>query len=255
MAKATALSIEDAWNSVALEERLELVANCQAKGVTAALCFALYMSAIAYGFDQIVMLAFAAAGALLVCPAYAAKKWREYKPALIIKYLAAHSVCRRYAYGLKFPSYSLVLLFRAELNEEFASSEVESFYLKQRSKELGHEILEYQPIPVWVALLRGGVVIISEQRGGAKLEYASSISGISEVVLEEDPKQLGSQIVRMTSTGISKNRKVWLTSRYPGGLYVFERHLNRLYFEYKAALKKDEQLRLALSQSNAAHQS
>ena len=249
MAKSSALSIDDAWNSVALEERLELVTNCQARGIAAALCFGLYMSAISYGFDQIMLLGFAAAGSLLVFPVYAAKKWREQKPVLIMKYLAAHTVCRRYAYGLKFSSYNLVLLFRAELNEEFVSMEEQNRYLKQRSIELGQEILEYEPIAVWVALLRGGVVMISEQRGGAKLEYASTISGINEAALEEDPQRLGTKLVRMSSSGLARNRKISLTSRYPGVLYVFERQLKRLNVEHKSAEARDEQLRIALSQS------
>ena len=66
---------------------------------------------------------------------------------------------------------------------------------------------------------------------------------------EEDPQRLGTKLVRMSSSGLARNRKISLTSRYPGVLYVFERQLKRLNVEHKSAEARDEQLRIALSQS------
>ncbi len=248
MRQISAPGIEDAWNSVTLEERLDLVAKCQAQGVHAALCFGLYMSCVAYGFDEISLLIFAAAGSFLVCPVYAAKKWRQAKPALIMRYLAAHTVCRRYAYGLKFHNYKLVILFRATLHEAFDNPEDEHRYLAQRSKELHMDLANYEPIEVWVALLRGGIVMLSEQRGGAKLEYCCPITNQLQSKTESNPERPGTQLVRLSAAaGTTKGRAVWLTSRYPGALYVFDRQLNRLAYELQEARERDEQIRLALT--------
>ncbi len=252
MANASAPSIEDAWNSVALEERLELVAQCQAQGVHAALCFALYMSCIAYGFDQIFFLLFALAGSFLVFPVYAAKKWRQAKPALIMRYLAAHAVCRRYAYGLKFSNYNLVLLFRATLHEQFTNPEQEQLHLAKRGKELGVDLGNNDPIDVWVALLRGGVVILSEQRGGAKLEYCASLMNNLQSKAEPNLEVPGTQLVRLSTTsGNTKDRKVWLTSRYSGALYVFDKQLNRLSYEQKETREREELIRIAIGKRSS----
>ena len=70
------LNINNAWNAVALEERLELISKAQAQGTVAAVASFFLMGAIAYGFDQIWLLAAGAISAFLAFPLFANHRWR-----------------------------------------------------------------------------------------------------------------------------------------------------------------------------------
>lgn len=229
MARGSALSISHAWNSVALEERLELVSKCQADGIIASLVFAFMMGAVAYGFDKFFLLTVAIAGAILIMPMFSSYSWRKGKPALILQYLAARSIARRYAYGFNVSDLDIVLIFRGEMLEQFVSDEEEFAYRSTQEVDLEHS--SARNIPVWVCLMRGGLVLMSEKAGGAKLEFVTSI--VREMSCEPTVTEEGvpTGAISVSGTGPSKGRRVSVSSRYPGAMYVFEKHLRRLIEE------------------------
>lgn len=240
--KSQPFGAAEAWNAVSPEERLDLISQAHAEGVSAAFAFAMLMSSIAYGFDKIWLLWFAAAGALLVMPLFASYAWRRGKPTLILQYLAARSVARRYAFGAKVPDLDLVLIFRGEYKELFENAE-EEFKAQRGNVDFNASNREF--VPVWIALMRGGIVIMSERLGGARLEFISNISSnleFREAELAEDPDEDGWIIV---GTGLSVGRKVLLKSKHKASLYVFSKRVEQLLVEVREVQQKLDALRRA----------
>ncbi len=229
MAKSAALSVQHAWNSVALEERLELVSKCQADGLLAALTFTFMMGAVAYGFDKIYLLLGALLAATLIMPMFSSHTWRRGKPALILQYLAARSIARRYAYGFGITDLDIVLIFRGTMARQFITPEDEMAYMSNEDVELDTQTQGDKQ--VWICLMRAGLVLLSEKNGGAKMEFCSQIAQdtVCHQMRDENGQLTGALTV--TGSGQAKGRKVVLSSRHAGAMYVFEKQLLRLVQE------------------------
>lgn len=236
MAQTEALSIERAWHSVSLEERLELIARSQAQGILAAFALVAFIGAAAYGFDKIWLLAASFVGALMVMPMFSSYSWRRGKPELILKYLSVRSVARRYAYSLSITDLDIILIFQGEMADQFTSEEDKFVQLSARDTEFGDSRTGSRP--VWICLLRGGVILLSEKPGGARPEFITQILPDTSVrrAKAEDDAPDGALII--SAGGQQKGRQVILWSRYAAALYVFERWLTRLIDETVEAHQK-----------------
>jgi len=229
MASNTALSVDSAWNSVALEERLELVSKCQADGFIAALTFTFMMGSVAYGFDRIYLLLGSLFGAMIIMPMFSSHSWRKGKPALILSYLAARSMARRYGYTSNISDLDVVLMFKGEMSQEFLREEDRLNQMVGKGMELDQ--VAQSKLSVWICLLRGGVVLLAERAGGAKLEYSTPIGRemICTILKDEEGNPTGE--ISIVGIAHSKGKKVTLSSRFPAAFYVFERQLKRLIEE------------------------
>jgi hypothetical protein len=236
------LSIDEVWNTVALEERLELISRSHAQGAIAASVFMVYMGAVAYGFDQIWLLPAALFGAMLVFSLFSTYVWRRGKPQLILSYLAVRSVARRYAYGYGIPELDVILIFRGQMREIF-----EEGGLAEQKQAVDLDSSGVGDRDVWICLLRGAVMILSERPGGAKLDFVSQVSEEIECrkPTAKDGDDLPDRTIIVHGAGISRGRRVALFSRYAGALYVFEKQLQGLIFEHRHAVEKLENLRKA----------
>lgn len=239
------LNVDNAWNAVSLEERLELIAKCQAFGILAASMVFIFVGAIAYGFDQIWLLLAGVAMAVIAMPAFASYSWRRHKPTLILNYLAVRSVARRYAYGYVLPELGFVIIFRGRITRIFSSKEEEELFKQQQEVDLDDQSNAHMSKDVWICLLRGGIIALSEQKGGARLEYITAIS--PNVVMRKGKREDGFSEDDIIVEGIGNmpGRKVVIQSKYPGTLYVFERKLARLIEN-----SKDSVIRLAAQWQN-----
>ncbi|MCC6932056.1 MAG: hypothetical protein IT292_02230 [Deltaproteobacteria bacterium] len=224
-----ALSVDEAWNSVALEERIELISRAQANGVLAAICFILVAGSLGYGWDQIWLLWGGVIASFLVLPLFTSRSWRKRKPVVILSYLAARSVARRYAYGYGIRDLDIILIFRGTMEEQYTSEEDKAFARKDETFdfETGYQ----DKRDVWICLLRGGIVAISERMGGAKLEYTTMLDKDTQCEVHEAKDINDTTIVTVKGSGKAKGRQVVFTSNYPGALYVFHRQLARLIVE------------------------
>lgn len=236
------VSIDNAWQSVALEERLELISRSQATGVLASVAAMSLMGSIAYGFDQIWLLAAGFSSCIFVFPLFSSYCWRREKPGLILAYLAVRAVARRYAYGYNIPDLDIVLIYRGLMKEIFINREDEELAKQREYVELDRAPSEYKN--VWIVLMRGGVVILSEKLGGAKLEFLTPITHESTLeqpsANEELPYERALQLDGMHG---AKGRTVIITTKYPGAQYVFEKRFLALVEEQKAAEETRERLR------------
>ena len=225
------LSVDNAWNAVALEERLELLSRAHAHGILAGLGSFALLGSIAYGFDQIYLLGGGALIAFFVVPMFMSYSWRRGKPAMILAYLAARTVARRYAFGYKMLDLDVVLIYRGTMREVYKDRESEEM-VRQR-QEVGFNVEVDGEKEVWITLLRGSVVIMSERDGGAKLEFITAINN-DTVVRKARPDEGGTESsLVVEGVTISKGRVIMLNSKALGAQYVFEKQLGRLIVEYK----------------------
>lgn len=238
--KNLALSIDDAWNSVALEERLELISRAQADGILAACAAVLLVGTIAYGFDEIYLLLAGLALGPFVFSLFSSYSWRRGRPALILAYLAVRTVARRYGYGYNLPDLDIVLIYRGRMREVFATKEDAAI-----SRQLHNTESETaaEDKAVWICLLRGGIILLSEKPGGAKLEFITAVT--PELVCErfDSDNELPDSTLVIEGTGSSRGRKVLVWSSSIGAQYVFERRVQALVDEASATVERLEKLR------------
>ncbi|HMO18257.1 MAG TPA: hypothetical protein PKA63_13345 [Oligoflexia bacterium] len=241
MAGGSGVAIDDIWQSVALEERLELISKCQASGFLAATANLMVVGSIAYGFDQIWLLAAAVASSFFVFPLFSSFTWRSGKPSLILAYLAVRTMARRYGYSFDLPNLDIILIFKGEYKELFDTKEQEELY-KQKQKVDFDNISELSR-KVWVVLMRGGVLVMSERRGGAKLEFISTISHESTIKNTEENIDPSERACIIEGVAQSKGRKILLKSRHKGAHYVFEKQFGTLIEECLKTQESIEKLR------------
>ena len=234
-------SVEGVWNSVCLEERLELIASAQATGVIASLAALLLVGSIAYGFDQIWLLVAGVASSIFVFPLFSSYSWRRGKPALILAYLAVRAVGRRYAYGYHVDDLDIILIYRGQMKEVFADREQEELAKRTVGTEFEARVGEFRD--VWIMLLRGAVVLLSEKAGGAKLEYLTHVT--AETVLRDVGKVEDSadHALVVEGVGAAKGKIVMISSKYQGAHYVFRKQLAFLIEEAQAWALSQERLR------------
>jgi hypothetical protein len=219
------LSIEDAWNSVALEERIELIARSQAFGLACAMACLLAIGSMAYGLDQPLLLFGAVLGAITIGPVFSSRHWRKNKPATIMEYLAVRSIARRYAVGFNIREVDIVLIFKGTIKELLSQQELEQI---AETQAFSQEIPSDAKIPVWICLFRGGVVVLSEHIGGAKLECVS-VFGPDMSYRDPGPADGASDnAIVLGGIGDGRSRTLLLDSKYRAALYVFKRRALKL---------------------------
>lgn len=233
---AGVLSIDRAWQSVSLEERLELISRAKAQGLMAGLAFVLLMGTVAYGFDKIWLLAGGGLGSTLIMPLFTSHSWRRGKPELILNYLAVRSVARRYAYGYGLANLDIIIIFRGMMEERFQSMEEEQ--MKKEREEINVESTPQDKKEVWICLMRGALVILSPRLGGAKLEFVAAVAVDLVCRRSKSVDHASEEALVIIGSSPNPGRTVVLTSNYPAALYVFEKQILRLIAEANEVKKR-----------------
>jgi len=236
---AETLSLEQVWQAVALEERLELVTKAKADGILAAVGFLLLIGSIAYGFDAILLLGLGSIFSILVVPIFSGYSWRRNKPILVLEYLAARTIARKFAQLSRFDDLGLYFIFRGQAKPVFASEEEEALVRQSDRVELDSTDGFRD---CWVCLLGGGLVVISESSKGARLEFCGSFSSdlnIRPATTEEDASE-GAFVVNQENSN-KKTKSLLVRSRYRGALYVFDKRFQHL-------LKEEQERRLRIEE-------
>lgn len=233
----SALSINYAWNSVPVEERLDILSKAHASGLMAGIGSMLVMGTIGYGFDNIWVLATGIGLGFFLVPMFSSYSWRRNKPAAILAYLAARAVSRRYAYGHDCTDLEVVLIYRGEFKELFDNREEEE--LERQRLDMSANI--YRKKTVWISLLRGAIVVLSERKGGAKLEFYSPITNDVKVRKATANEDISDSAVIIEGIGNAEGRTILLDSPSRGAQYVFEKQLGRLIYNYRSPFARREE--------------
>lgn len=235
------LAIDEIWQSVSLEERLELISRSHASGFLSATFTVFILGSVAYGLDKIWLLAVAFGFAFFTFPLFSSHTWRTGKPSLILAYLAVRTVARRYAYAFDLTNIDIILIYRGQMKEIIESTE-EQYQRQKNQVDYGSQYNDYTP--VWIVLMRSGVIIMSERTGGAKLEFLTPILHDTRLEEYEDEdfssREVGSLL---HGSGANKGRSVILKTNYKGAHYVFSKRFDQLVGEAQKMQESIENLR------------
>ncbi len=221
----------ETWRQIPPEEKFNVMARAQAKGVSAALGLLVCCGTIAIGLHANWVFWGGLAAAPFVYQFFAARAWRDLKPRMMLEYLAAKSAARRFAFTINAKDLGMNLLFKGALEKDFGQDNL------QESLEAAFE--QNQEAAVWIALFNDAVVAISEQRGGAQLEFGHLIDDKLSIVLEDTDERTFSKTVYLSSNdkrnGPARYR---ITSAYPAALMVFEKKILSLQAEARTKAEK-----------------
>lgn len=213
--KKPILNEDQAWNTVALEDRIDLMAKVQSQGLLAGTAFFLVIASIAYGLDQIMWLLVGLAVAFFTTPIFTSYNWRRERPALILAYLAVRALARRYIFAYRIYKNELYLIYRAKAWQVTAD-----------------EIIEKEAKDVWVCLFHGGLVVLAEQLGGAKLLFITPITNLTKCRKADKNESISQTAVVIEGTEVSDGKKIILDSKSVGAQYVLERKMQQLIKDY-----------------------
>lgn len=223
------------WNIVPPEEKLELLARAQVSGMTTSVIMIAigFTLAIALKIQALIWVSLVAAP--LVFQTAAAKAWRSLKPKVLLEYLAARSVARRFAYAANSQALDLELLFRGHVQsiKEGETSEISSAI--SSIENAAHDAM------VWIGLLKDSVVAFRESRGGGVLEFVSITDKRLQISTRNtdgssNAYSSNKEILITVDKAFGKTEVFKITSDYPVALNVLEKKLiGRIEASKKAA--------------------
>lgn len=237
----------DIWRRIPPEEKLEMMAKAHSKGIGASLVVLLMTGTVAVGlrFPWVFWGAFLAVP--FVFQFVAAKAWRDIKPRTILEYLAARSAARRYAYSAQSQDLTPELMFKGSLE-------------RSRQEDTIEQQMDFDPekprpprTPVWVALFRDTLVMMSEQQGGAKLEFAHPLFERFKATAEgfEDGTPNDRRIrLDVSARKDSTAATFFLTSDYPASLLACERKIQSFIVDHRNHQERSVQIFKELADEN-----
>ena len=214
------------WRVIPPEEKIEAMAQAHSRGIMTSLCIILLGCTLAVGFKFSLLMWGSFLLAPLIFQMTAGKAWRDIRPRIMLEYLAARSAARRYAFAAGSKELDLNLMFRAQMVLEKPESEDgPGADLQRRLQEATDQIREVQ---VWVALFKDTVVLMSEEPGGAKLQFSHMLDD-KLVVAGDSESESESDYSEDRRVAITAQDKLWngrtfkLQSKYPAALVVLEK--------------------------------
>ncbi len=212
----------EAWRVVPPEEKLALMAQAHSAGFMSAVGMIAVAGTVAVAL-QVPMIFW---GALFTSPLVfqfsAGKTWRTLRPKALLEYLAARSAGRRYAFTRKAQDLGISLMFRGWIKEELEQSEVNDV-LAQAFQQIEDQA---SASLMWIVLLNDSVIVMSEQSGGARLEFGQLLN--DKLTIEAEGKEYSNDrevILSYDDPRTGSRRKFRVTSPYPGCLNVFEKRM------------------------------
>jgi hypothetical protein len=233
----------DIWGRIPPEERLEVLADAQAKGVQAALLLLLMAFSVALGFKR----PWIFFSSLLLAPfafqIMSSKAWNMAKARPLLEYAAARATARLFALNAGARSVEPALMFRAELQPSVAGDDFDI---------TDEELLEKPTAkPVWVSLFADTIVIAAEGPKGARLELAHSLFANFSITAEgfEEGDESGSKRLSIEVESRPGTVSRWtLDSRHPATLLACERRAKAYIVRHQRELEEQERRNLERQQ-------
>lgn len=237
------LSSDEIWGQIPPEEKFELLAHSQSKGLGASLLYICAVSTVAVGLKFPWLIWVSILTSPMVYQFAAGKAWRHVKPKMMLEYLAARSVARRFAFATKAYDLGIQLLFHGWVERYREPTEAELEAAVQSIESAAKASLK------WVGLLNTAVVAFNEGPGGARLEFVAPLDEsvkLDVINNDEEGKDYTSkkELVLTIDVGTRQERRYKLTTPYPGCLVVFEKKflaLQDAHLKAKEALRKAQE--------------
>jgi len=213
---------KELWRQIPPEEKLQVLSNAHAKGVSAMLGCVVLAATLAVGFEKAWILWVSLVLSPLVFQFVAGKQWRANRPRTMLEYLAARSAARRFAFSIHGDDLQLQLLFRGEITHDFGEDVL---------SQLDASVEGNAKAAVWVALFGDAVVLMSEARGGARLEFGHQINSSLDISIDNhggSDYSNDKEIIMSGSGSDSKKGKVRLTSKQSAAMVVFQKKILKI---------------------------
>jgi hypothetical protein len=227
-------SFLDIWRKIPPEEKLLLMAQSQARGISASSILLATIGSISLGLRVPWLFWSAFVTIPFVFQLASAKAWRDLKPRTMLEYLGARSAARRYAYSANAKDLTVSIMMKGVLSPEYSADDQEEA-IEARIEQRDH-------VDVWVALFPDTIVMMSERAGGAKLEFAQSLLGDKfEVEAEgfDDRNEERRLVFTIGDKKTSERHRWFLTSPFPAALLVLERRMRAFLEEQRLAAEKE----------------
>ncbi len=240
----------DLWRQIPPEEKFEVMARAHAKSTVTCFITLVVSGTLAIGL-QIPWIFWSSFVAIPFIFQFAAgKAWRHFRPMMMLEYLAARAAGRRYAFAANARDLTLAFIFKGHIERQFGGDEAA---LAALEASLDH----VREAEVWVALFNDALILMSEQPGGARLEFAHLVNDSLEIegISPEGESEYSNNREVYLSYSDRKNaeqKKIKLVSRYPASIVVFEKKVLKLKAEWK---QREHQSSLQDAQDAIAAQS
>jgi len=224
------LNSDEAWRFIPPEEKVHIMTIAHAKGVMAVVLSLIISITCTIAMEIPWLLWSNILCAPLIFQFVSGKTWREIKPATTLRYLAARSAARKYAYAVNSDNITPKIILRGEL-------ELISEIRTEKEGTIQQEI-DSNSTEVWIALFKESLVIISEQVGGARVELATQLDYHLAIKRpEEYKKSTGTYelLIELNKGNLLSTYK--LSSPFPAAMTAFEQTYHMLY----ANVQKHEQ--------------
>lgn len=211
------------WRRVPPEEKFELLARAQSKGVIASFGTTIVCGTIAVGLKLSWLLWVSILITPFIFQYVTGKCWRGLRPKAILEYLAARSAARRYAFSGSGKDLGLVFLFKALLQKVYTEDQV--------LDKLDDAVERVNEAAVWVALFNDSLVVMTESSTGAEAQLVTVLGDRITIDGESPPGEADYssrrhvKITLLSKAGVPE-RRFALTSKYPAALIVFEKRAN-----------------------------
>ncbi|MCB0334975.1 MAG: hypothetical protein KDD62_01675 [Bdellovibrionales bacterium] len=238
MMDADVLNKTEAWRQIPPEIKLEMMNKAHAKGVFAVLMAIATATTCTIALKQMYIFWSCVIISPFIFQFATGKAWRAIKPVIMLQFLAVRSAARRFAYQTKSRDLDLRLVFPGELEKVFDSDDVQ--------QALEHIVDDTLVNAAWITLFADTVVVLTEEIGGARLEWACPIT--HELSMEiENPDSKGKDYapgkqITLVEKKATYERRIKLRSQYPGALIVFQKQLQSLINEKLSTAKEIKNL-------------
>ena len=225
------ISVEHIWETIPSEEKERMFFRAQASGMLKSFIFVMMTIAVALGTEQYWIIILGVLTSVLIMPSATEKQWRLQKPSTIIKYLAARSVSKRYAYGYGLKRLEVIQVMRGYIQEVLDKTVPDTDIQATEALDFFNGSLTKKK-EVWICLLQSGLIVMSERDGGAKLEFISNYDkGVSAKYLptgslDANNNKMPNAII-CSGNVRAKNKIVIITSDCQGGLERLNRIIER----------------------------
>ena len=148
--------IEQFWNHIDTAEQIQSASKAYSQGLISSFCILIAGATAGYALDTITILIAATIVSLFTFPASSSSAWEKEKPILVYRYLTAKILIKQYCNQYKIPANEILVIFQATIQKQVKGINKISTQNK-----------------CWVALTNGGIIIVSENISGMRLEFAS----------------------------------------------------------------------------------
>jgi hypothetical protein len=216
------LNADELWRKIPPEEKLNLMSRSHSDGIVCSFFFILIAATFAISYQKIELFW----GSFVFCPIifqfFSNRRWKQVRPEAMIRYLAARSAARRFAYGLKANDLTLKLIFRGKVEKIYDEKNVLEQIEATRSAG--------KVVDVWVALFNDCLVCISERHGGAQLQFGALLNDKFSFSELEDSQTLSANSKMLELEFIDKRlgtKRAKLSSSFPAAMSVLEQSLQK----------------------------